>query len=201
MVPSRWLGIDAAMDEVIDPDAVGGKGRVDSERSIAAASSTPVLDARSIQHASLVKCRWGDVGLLVGARFSLSVHRSLLLHLSARVGPLPRRNPIDTGVPNAVGQHVASDLVLPGEPDISLALHKSGSGPARVFSAWPEIDRAARHHHAPPLRAFLVKLIELVAQRLLVSSWIPATRRKETMSSFCGKGVGEVTKSRRAPGR
>ena len=36
----------------------------------------------------------------------------------------------------------------------------------------------ARDHHAPSMRAFLVKLIKLVAQRLLVSSRIPSRERK-----------------------
>src|SRR6266446_5309876 len=36
----------------------------------------------------------------------------------------------------------------------------------------------ARHHHAPPMRALLVKLIKLVAQRLLVSGRAPAPEGK-----------------------
>src|SRR3981189_2867271 len=82
-----------------------------------------------------------------------------------------RRTPIDNRRAGTVGQHVAGDLVLPGEPDILLSLRigeeaVEGSYPACVAG---DAIVQADHHHAPPLRAFLVKLIELVAQRLLVS--------------------------------
>ena len=81
---------------------------------------------------------------------------------------------------NAIGQYVTGDLVLSGEPDIRLAL---GVGQEAVECARPagmagDPVVQAHHHHAPPMRTLLVKLVELVAQRLLVGSGVPAHERK-----------------------
>src|SRR5260370_23212459 len=91
-----------------------------------------------------------------------------------------RRTPIDNRRAGTVGQHVAGDLVLPGEPDILLSLRVGekaieGSYPACVAGdAIVQTD----HHHAPPMRSLLVKLIELVAERLLVGGRVPADEGK-----------------------
>src|SRR5216684_4078716 len=91
-----------------------------------------------------------------------------------------RRTPINNRRAGTVGQHVAGDLVLPGEPDILLSLRV---GKKAVEGSYPSCVAGdaivqADHHHAPPMRTLLVKLIELVAQRLLVSSRIPANEGK-----------------------
>src|SRR6266851_4708318 len=91
-----------------------------------------------------------------------------------------RRTPIDNRRADTVGQRVAGDFVLPREPDILLALRigeeaVKGSNPAGVAG---DAIVQADHHHAPSMRALFVKLIELVAQRLLVGSRIPANEGK-----------------------
>src|SRR5258707_9350149 len=91
-----------------------------------------------------------------------------------------RRTPIDNRRAGAVGQHVAGDLVLPGEPDVLLSLRVGeeavkGSNPAGMAG---DAIVQADHHHAPSMHALFVKLIELVAQRLLVGGRIPADEGK-----------------------
>src|SRR5258708_31430158 len=51
----------------------------------------------------------------------------------------------------------------------------------------------ARHHHTPLMRAFFVKLIELVTQRLLICSWIPA-REGKRHDVVHVKGIGDGDK-------
>src|SRR5260221_5908426 len=97
-----------------------------------------------------------------------------------RQARLARRAPVDDRRSSAIGQYVTGDLVLPGEPDISLALGIGQEAVERAYPARMAGDSVvqARHHHAPPMRALLVKLVELVAQRLLVSGGIPADEGK-----------------------
>ena len=52
----------------------------------------------------------------------------------------------------------------------------------------------ARHHHSTPMRALLVKLVKLVAQRLLVSSGIPTHEGKRN-DVVQMKGVGTMNGS------
>src|SRR5271155_143910 len=103
-----------------------------------------------------------------------------------------RRTPIDTWRAGTVGQRVACDLILPGKPDISLALRIGQEAVERAYSPCVAGDAVvqARHHHAASIRAFLVKLIELVAQRLLVSSRIP-TREGKRHDVVQVKGIGD----------
>src|SRR5260370_35123767 len=86
-----------------------------------------------------------------------------------------RRAAIDDGRAGTVGQRIARDLILAGEPDIALALRISeetveGSHPARMAG---DSVVQARHHHAPPMPPLLVKLAKLAAQPLLLSTGIP----------------------------
>src|SRR5260370_38060649 len=103
-----------------------------------------------------------------------------------------RRAAIDDGRAGTVGQRIARDLILAGERDIALALRISeetveGSHPARM--AGDSVVQAC-HHHAPPMRPLLVKLVKLVAQRLLVSSGIPVHEGKRHDVVHV-KGVGD----------
>src|SRR5258708_16292282 len=91
-----------------------------------------------------------------------------------------RWTPIDNRRAGAVSQYVTSDLILPGEPDILFSLcvgeeAVEGSNPAGVAG---DAIVQADHHHAPSMHALFVKLIEFVAQRLLVSSRIPTNEGK-----------------------
>src|SRR5258705_13603958 len=95
-----------------------------------------------------------------------------------------RRATFDDGRVGAVIERPVGDLVLPREPDALLALRVGkeaveGANPAGVAG---DAVVQADHHHAPSLCAFLVKLVEFIAQRLLVGGWIPASNGKETMS-------------------
>jgi hypothetical protein len=83
--------------------------------------------------------------------------------------PSQAGRPVTVGEPRSMtgvaAQRVAHDLILPGELDIRLAL---GVGKKTVEGAHPACvtgDAEADHHHAPSLRALLVKLVELVARR------------------------------------
>src|SRR6266446_7482133 len=103
-----------------------------------------------------------------------------------------RRTPIDNRCAGAVSQYVAGDFVLPGEPDIVLSLRVGekaieGSYPACVAG---DAIVQADHHHAPPSRTLLVKLIELVAQRLLVGGRVPTNEGKGD-DVVQVKGVGD----------
>src|ERR1700730_2544732 len=111
------------------------------------------------------------------------------------------RAAIDDGRGGAVGQRVAGDLILPGEPDILLSLR---IGEEAVEDAHPACVAGdaivqAHHHHAPPPRAFLVKLIELIAQRLLVGGWVPVIEREGCRSG--GKCRERSRSPVRAPAR
>src|SRR5712672_2944905 len=91
-----------------------------------------------------------------------------------------RRTPIDNRRADTVGQRVAGDLILPGEPNIILAL---GVGQEAVEDSHPACVAGntivqANHHHPPPMRTFLVKLVKFVVQRLLVGGCVPADEGK-----------------------
>src|SRR5882762_7726940 len=93
---------------------------------------------------------------------------------------LGRRAPIDNRRRGTIKRGVMRSLVLPREPDIRLAL---GVGQEPVDGAHPasvagDAVMEADDHHAPPMRALLIKLVEFVAQRLLVGSWIPTHQWK-----------------------
>src|ERR1700724_106585 len=87
-----------------------------------------------------------------------------------------RRTTVDNGRAGTVIQRPARDLILAGEPDVLLSL---GVGEEAVEDPYParvagDAIMQADHHHAPPMRTLLVKLITLVAQRLLVGGRVPA---------------------------
>src|SRR5712671_3863472 len=85
-----------------------------------------------------------------------------------------RRAAFDDGRVGAMIERPAGNLVLASEPDSLLALRVGkeaveGADPAGMAG---DAVVQADHHHAPPMRAFLVKLVEFIAQRLLVSGRI-----------------------------
>jgi len=85
-----------------------------------------------------------------------------------------------TGRAGTEGERVAGDFILPGEPDVLLSLHV---GEKAIEDSYPpgvagDTIVQTDHHHPPPLRTFLIKLIELVAQRLLVGGRVPANKGK-----------------------
>src|SRR5260370_2650852 len=91
-----------------------------------------------------------------------------------------RRAAFDDGRVGAMIERPAGDLVFPSEPDALLALRVGkeaveGANPAGVAG---DAVVQADHHHAPPMRAFLVKLVEFIAQRLLVRGRLPALERE-----------------------
>src|SRR6266566_2147447 len=95
-----------------------------------------------------------------------------------------RRTPIDNRRGDTVGHHVAGDLILPGEPHILLSLRVGEEAIEHSYPAGVTGNTIvqANHHHPPPTRTFLVKLVKFVAQRLLVGGCVPADEGKETMS-------------------
>src|ERR1700738_1069812 len=106
-------------------------------------------------------------------------HGILLTSRSGRTGEI-RRAAIDDGSSGAIGQCVAGDFILAGKPDARLALRVAKESIERTHPAGMAGDAVmkADHHHAPARGAFFVELVELVAQRLLVSGGIPALERK-----------------------
>src|SRR5882757_1073170 len=169
MVASRCaLGIDAATTRSLILTPSAAKARVDTENVNAAKSSMP-------------RARCKGLGFcFVRACFGLSDTGKSPSTCRPGQARYARRTPIDNRRAGTVGQHVAGDLVLPGEPDILLSLRVGekaieGSYPACVAGdAIVQTD----HHHAPPMCTLLVQLIELVAQRLLVSRRVPANEGK-----------------------
>src|SRR6478672_11523697 len=90
------------------------------------------------------------------------------------------RAALDDGRVGAMIERPAGNLVLASEPDALLALcvgeePVEGANPAGVAG---DAVVQADHHHAPPLRPFLVKLVEFITQRLLVGGRIPALERE-----------------------
>src|SRR5260221_5512760 len=74
----------------------------------------------------------------------------------------------------------AGNLVLPSKPDALLALRVGkeaveGANPAGM-AGYAVVQ--ADHHHTRRMCAFIVKLIEFIAQRLLVGGRIPALERE-----------------------
>src|SRR5258705_13914925 len=87
-----------------------------------------------------------------------------------------RRAAFDDGCVGAMIEHPSGNLVLASEPDALLALRVGketveGAPPTGVAG---DAVVQADHHHAPPISAFLVELVEFIAQRLLVRGRIPA---------------------------
>src|SRR5258708_2653149 len=169
MVASRCAsGIDAATtrSSILTPSAA--KAGVDTENVNAAKSSMPRARCRGLWFCFVRAC------------FGLSDTGKSPSTCRPGQACYARRTPIDNRRAGTVGQHVAGDLVLPGEPDILLSLRVGekaieGSYPACVAGdAIVQTD----HHHAPPMRSLLVKLIELVAERLLVGGRVPADEGK-----------------------
>src|ERR1700732_2239221 len=90
------------------------------------------------------------------------------------------RTAIDDGRGGAVGQRVAGDLILPGEPDILLSLR---IGEEAVEDAHPACVAGdaivqAHPHHSPPPRGFLVKPNELHPEPLVGGRWVPGRERE-----------------------
>src|SRR5260370_40712385 len=80
----------------------------------------------------------------------------------------------------SIGESPARDLVLSRKPHVRLrprVSQKSVEAPHPACMAGDPVVQT-HHHHAPPIRALVVKLIELVAQRLLVGGRIPAHEGK-----------------------
>src|SRR5580693_4778657 len=91
-----------------------------------------------------------------------------------------RRTAFDDGRVGAMIERPAGNLVLPSEPDALLILRVGkeaveGANPAGMAG---DAVVQADHHHAPPMRPFLVKLVEFIAQSLLVGGRIPALERE-----------------------
>src|SRR2546426_6759135 len=87
-----------------------------------------------------------------------------------------RRTAFDDRCVGAMIERPPGNLVLPSEPDSLFAFRVGkkaveGANPAGMAG---DAVVQADHHHAPLTRAFLVKLIEFIAQRLLVGGRIPA---------------------------
>src|SRR5216684_4333649 len=81
-----------------------------------------------------------------------------------------RRLALEDRRPGTIRQRPARDLVFTGEPDARLRARVSQKSvetahPVRVTG---DAVVKADDHHSPALRALLVKLVKLVAQRLLV---------------------------------
>src|SRR5260370_32212171 len=169
MVASRCASeIDVATTRSLILTPSVAKAGVDSENVNAATSSMPGGRCKGL---------WF---LFVRACFSLSDIGTSPSACRPGQARYARRTPIDNRCAGTVGQHVVGDLVLPGEPDILFSLRVGeeaveGSYPACVAG---DAIVQADYHHAPPLRTLLVKLIELVAQRLLVGDRVPANEGK-----------------------
>src|SRR6202051_1661751 len=91
-----------------------------------------------------------------------------------------RRAAFDNGCVGTMIERPAGDLVLPSEPDALLALRVGketveGANPAGVAG---DAVVQADNHHTPPMWPFLVKLVELIAQRLLLGGRMPALERE-----------------------
>src|SRR5258707_10318483 len=169
MVASRCAsGIDAATTRSLILTPSAAKAGVDTENVNAAKSSMPRARCKGLWFCFVRACfGLSDTGKSPSARRPGQARYA-------------RRTPIDNRRAGAVGQHVAGDLVLPGEPDILLSLRVGektveGSHPACVAG---DAIVQADHNHAAPMRAFLVELVELVAQRLLVGGRVPANEGK-----------------------
>src|SRR5207245_11738521 len=109
----------------------------------------------SIQHASAPEMRMGWMGLSDIGKSASSACRPG----QARYA---RRTSTNNGCAGTVIQRPAGDLILPGEPDILFVFGVGqkaveDSHPARVAG---DAVVQAYHHHAPPLRALLVKLVK-----------------------------------------
>src|SRR6266852_3981764 len=93
---------------------------------------------------------------IMRARFSSSdIGKPSTLACRPRQAGDARGTPIDNRRGGAVGQHVAGDLILPGEPDILLALRVGeeavkGSNPAGMTG---DAIVQADHHQAPSMHA------------------------------------------------
>src|SRR5260370_1167725 len=169
MVASRCAsGIGTAMMRSLILTPSAPKAGVDTENVNAAKSSMPRARCKGLWFCFVRAC------------FGLSDTGKSPSTCRPGQACYARRTPIDNRRAGTVGQHVAGDLVLPGEPDILLSLRVGekaveGSYPACVAG---DAIVQADHHHAPPMRTFVVKLIELVAQRLLVGGRVPANEGK-----------------------
>src|SRR6266478_5020931 len=169
MVASRCAsGIDAATTRSLILTPSAAKAGVDTENVNAAKSSMPRARCKGLWFCFVRAC------------FGLSDTGKSPSTCRPGQACYARRTPIDNRRAGTVGQHVAGDRILPGEPDILLSLRVGekaveGSYPARVAG---DAIVQADHHHAPPLRTLLVKLIELVAQRLLVGGRVPTNEGK-----------------------
>src|SRR5260370_33484192 len=165
MVASRCAsGIDAATTRSLILTPSAAKAGVDTESVNAAKSSMPRARCKGLWFCFVRAC------------FGLSDTGKSPSTCRPGQACYARRTPIDNRRAGAVGQHVAGDLIFPGEPDIfsSLCVGEEaveGSHPAGVAG---DAVVQADHHHAPPLRALFVKLIERVAQRLVIVGRVPA---------------------------
>src|SRR6266446_4695136 len=80
------------------------------------------------------------------------------------------------GRPCTIRQGPARDLVFTGEPDARLRARVSQKSVETAYAVRVTGDAVVKadDHHSPALRALLVELVELVAQRLLVRRRAPA---------------------------